>query len=299
MINKKTLLATILGTVVSSSAYAVPFEHIQIGDVDGFGFDADAGFGGLTGDGGAADRNGDGHLGAGDVLPSLNGGQVVATGNGDDFDNRSGEGVSCLGCTDNGSTGEAFTDIALSTSYDASSASGNVYNANTGTYGAGGAFPAPPSSTRPNQPGFLFDFSVDLGDIVEGVDIFFNLVFGDYDVAPADIDFTYATAAAETLAVATQNNGPDDGLIQGAFVALDFYDVFTWNAIDSAWDGYLMVDFDAPSEPYTAFDYVELSTAPITIDVPEPNAFALMLLGLCGLGFSRRYQQRVSTSLSV
>ncbi|OUS32514.1 hypothetical protein A9Q99_00115 [Gammaproteobacteria bacterium 45_16_T64] len=287
----KALLATLIGAAISSQTYAIPFEYIKIGDTDGFGYDADPGFAGLTGDGGAADRNSDGHLGSGDVLPSLNGNMVVATGNGDDFDNRDSEGYSCVGCINTGSDGVDYTDIALSTSYNASSAGGSVYNANTGGYGSGGAFPAPPSSALTNQPGFLFDFTIADGDIVIGTDIFFNLVFGDYDVVPADIDISYATAASDTVGLVKQSNGPDDGLIQGAFVALDFYDVFTWNIGDSTWDGYVEVDFDAPNEPYTAFDYVELSTAPFTIDVVEPNSLALMLFGLMGVGMARRKQK--------
>ncbi len=274
----KKVMFMVAATLVSAQVFATPFDYIRIGDNDGFGYDADANLASLVGDGGAADRNGDGHLGAGDVLASLNGNAIVATGNGDDFDNRLGETISGNGFIDYGTTGVDFTDIALSTSYDTSSANGNVYNANTSTYGAGGSFPAGSSGSLPNQPGFVFDFFVDAADIIAGTDIFFNLIFGDYDVRPADLDLIYGDGTMDTLPIALQNNGPDDGLIQAAFVALNFYDVFTWDAVNNGWTGYLAVNFDAPNEPYTAFDFVELSVRPI--QVPEPAPLAILLLGL-------------------
>lgn len=277
--DKRLLCAAMMGALANTVA-ATPFTEIRIGDNDGFGYDVDANFASLTGDGGAADRNSDGHLGPNDVLPSLNGDSTVATGSRDDFDNRNGESVNGSGFIDTGTTGAQFTDISLSTSYDTSSANEQVYNANTGTYGTGGAFPSGTSGTLPNQPGFSFLFTVDKADITEGTDIFFNMVFGDYDVQPAAIDFIYASGQ-ETLGVTSQNNGPDDGLIQGAFATLDFYDVFT--DAGSVWSGSLAVNFDAPNEPYTAFDYVELSVKPLVVDVPEPGTLALFALGLAGL----------------
>lgn len=286
--------AFIVTSLLSAQSFALPFTEIRIGDIDGFGFDAlgAAGVAALTGDGGAADRNGNGTLGANDVLPSLNGNAVVATGNGDDFDNRSSETISITaGSTIKaGSTGSLFTDISLSTSYDSSSSAGNVYDANTDSYGAGGAFPSGASSSLPNQPGFVFDFSVAVGDITAGNDIFFNMLFGDYDVTPAAIDFVYASGSG-SAAVTAQNNGPDDGLIQAAFATLAFADVFTLNGAGTHYDGYVEVDFNAPSEPYTAFDYVELSVA--AISVPEPGTLTLLLLGLLGLGSGARRRQAI------
>ncbi|AKV94708.1 hypothetical protein ACP86_00135 [Marinobacter sp. CP1] len=276
---KKILAAAVMSTI-GGVASAAPFTEIRIGDNDGFGYDADPNFADLTGDGGTADRNSDGHLGPNDVLPSMNGDNTVATGSGDDFDNRNGESINGSGFTDTGTTGATFTDISLSTSYDSSSASEQVYNANTGTPGSGGVFPSGLSSTLPNQPGFSFLFEVDKADITVGTDIFFNMVFADYDVQPANIEFIYASGK-ETLGVTLQNNGPNDGLIQGAFAKLDFYDVFSDG--DSVWNGVLGVNFNAPNEPYTAFDYVELSVKPLVVDVPEPGTLALFALGLTGI----------------
>jgi hypothetical protein len=279
---KKGGIGVALFMFMAGNAHAVPFTEVRVGDEDGFGYNNDPNFSSLTGDGGAADRDGNGGLNPGDVLPSLNGNDTVALYDGDDFDNRSGEGVNGQGFVDNGTQGTEYTDISLSVSYDDSAAAGNVYDANTGTSGTGGAFPEPPANVRSNPPGFVFDFSVADADIAAGTDIFFNMVFGDYDVTPAQIDFTYGSGVTETLGVSAQNNGPNDGLIQGAFSTLDFSDVFTANGTN--WDGYLEVDFVAPNEPYTAFDYVELSVDPLV--VPEPGAWALMILGMGGLAFA-------------
>ncbi|THB66137.1 MAG: hypothetical protein D6B27_07125 [Gammaproteobacteria bacterium] len=282
---KRLILTSLVLSV--SIAQAAPFKNIRIGDNDGFGFDADANFASLVGDGGSVDRNGDGHLGAGDVLPSLNGNQAVATNNGDDFDNRLNEGYGGTGFADNGTSGVEFTDIAISTSYDASSAAGKVYDANTSTYGAGGEFPASPSNQLPNQPGFVFDFFIAEGDIVAGQDIFFNLIFGDYDVTPAELDFVFA-GGSQTQALTAQNNGPDDGLIQAAYAELGFYDVLTWDNDLNAWHGYVGVNFDAPNEPYTAFDYVELSVKKIEAEVPAPAVLWLLLPGFALVAARRR-----------
>ena len=286
----KIALFSVLALTLNAQTYAAPFQNIRIGDRDGFGFNADPNFNSLTGDQaasglGPADRDGDGRLDAGDVLPSLNGNKVVAYNNGDDFDNRLGENVNGIGFINTGTAGVEFTDISLSTSYTNSQSGGNVYNANTGTYGTGGLFPHLPA-TAPNQPGFLFDFKVLAGDITNGNPIFFNMLFGDYDVTPAIIEFTFA-GSKKQLSVSTQSNGPDDGLIQGAFAELDFNDVFTWDGSD--WLGSVAVDFIANNEPYTAFDYVELSLAPFqALPAPEPGSIILMLLGLTGLTQRKR-----------
>lgn len=246
---------------------AVQFQVIRIGDVDGFGYGTGTGY---TVGANPSNVDGLGTLAAGDRLPSLNGNARVAVRNGDDFDNRAREGSSAVGAVINpGTTGALFTDIALSASYDGSSAAGQVWNHGTSSYGAGGAFPKPPSSTLPNQPGFVFDFFVAWGDITTTTQLFFNLVFGDYDFAPAVVQLTSSDGDTRGLAVRTQNG--IDGLIQETCVALGFDEVFT--EVSGGYHGYLAVDFMAPSEPYTAFDYVEISflNDPGRVRVPQSD----------------------------
>jgi hypothetical protein len=285
---KTFLLSVFLVFVFVSYTGAAPFEQIRIGDVDGFGYGTAAGF--LGADGAPANRTG-GVLGTGDLLPDLDRDRVLATGSGDDFDNRSGEGITGSGFTDKGSTGMQFTDISLSTSYDASSAAHNVFNANTNSFGSGGPFPSPPSSTLPNQPGFVFNFFVGSGDITDGTPLFFNLVFGDYDVSPAQVDFMRADGTIFSKSLTLQP-GNQDGLIQAAFANLAFTDVFTATA--GGWNGFLKVDFNAPNEPYTAFDFAEIGTTQIPIGaVPEPSTLLLFgsgLAGLVGIAWRRRHR---------
>ncbi len=287
----RRVLFSLAAVLVASSSYAVSFEAIRIGDVDGFGYGIAAGF--LGADGNPANKDGAGVLATGDLLPDLNKNRVLATGAGDDFDNRSaaeasGSFLTGVGFTDAGSTGSEFTDISLSTSYVTSSNSNKVYDANTDTYGAGGTFPALPPSV-PNQPGFLFDFFVATGDVTAGSQLFFNLVFGDYDVTPASVRFTRADGTTFTQGV-TRQPSTQDGQIQAAFVALNFWDVFT--AGTGGFDGFLDVDFVAPNEPYTAFDFVEISVRQIDIDpdpIPEPGTMILLGSGLLGIaGYSRK-----------
>jgi len=292
MLKRKILASTFLLSVFpvlvfvsyAGAAPVVPFEQIRIGDVDGFGYGAGAGF--LGADGAAANRTG-GLLSTGDLLPDLNRNRQLATGQGDDFDNRSGEGISGGGFTDKASTGMQFTDISLSQGYDSSSGTNRVYNANTDSFGSGGPFPSPPSGTLPNQPGFVFDFFVGSADITNGTPLFFNLLFGDYDVSPAQVNFTRADGSTFSQSLTLQP-GTQDGLIQAAFTNLAFPDVFTATA--GGWNGFLKVDFSAPSEPYTAFDFAEIGTKEIPIaPVPEPSILFVAASGLAGLvGFAWR-----------
>lgn len=272
---------------------------IRIGDADGFGYQSAPGF--FAANGGFANRDSIGILASRDRLPDINRDGAVATGRGDDFDLRTASEIANTslsvgnGVTNIGTVGSKFTDISLSTSYDTSSSARTVLiggNPNTGLIrGAGGPFPTPPASTLPNQPGFVFQFSVDKNALSSSSLIFFNLVFGDYDVVPADIQLTKANNSTRILNLVQQDSAVADGLIQAATATLNFGDVFTDGG--SVWTGSLKVDFIAPNEPYTAFDYVELSTIPL-VGVPEPGVVTLFLAGLTGAGwmFRRRQQTR-------
>lgn len=250
------------------TAAAAPFDYIRIGDLDGFGFTPTAGLVRATPNPHAtpADTNGNNLLEVLEFLPDLNKNGIVATGSGDDFDNRSAAEigdtvVSGNGFTNTGSSGSMWTDVALSTS-------STLPN-----------FPDPGGPGVPNEPRFVYDFHVAGADIDPSAVLFFNVLFGDYDVVPANITLTFASAPTRTLTLTTQANAAD-GLIQAAFANLAFNEVFTSDG-SGGWNGYLRVDFNAPNEPYTAFDFTELSTTPIS--VPEPTLIVLLGTGLVGL----------------
>ena len=294
----KTSAISMMGAIVLCvgvvGANAAQFTEVRIGDLDGFGY-LPAGL--SAANGAAADTDGDGTLEPTEFLPDLNGDGITATGQADDFDNRSAAevadtAISGLGFIDNGTTGSKFTDISLSTSYDLSSTALNVFDSPAGVYGSGGPFPMPPSLTLTNQPGFLFDFFVATGDINPATSVFFNMIFGDYDVTPANVTFTRGNGSTFTQAVSVQPLG-QDGLIQQSAATLAFSDVFTATA--GGYDGYLGVDFIAPNEPYTAFDVVNLSpTLGISV-IPLPAAawMGLVLLGgMASVGAMRRKFRR-------
>lgn len=247
---------------------AAPFTLIRVGDVDGFGFTSTAGL--VAASGAAADTNGNNRLQQGEFLPSLNGNNSVAFNSGDNFDNRSaaeigntlvqGSGFTGAGAT----SGSKWTDISLSTTMPALN------------------FPDPAGPGQPNEPLFQFRFDVAKTDISSSNALFFNLIFGDYDVTPASVRVTKnngsgAAGAISTVALTTQP-GNADGLIQAAFLNLSFFDVFS--DAGAVWKGYLDVKFVAPNEPYTAFDYAELSLVQVSF-TPTPDAGATAaLLGL-------------------
>jgi hypothetical protein len=285
---------------ISTPLLAGPFTEIRIGDVDGFGYGAATGF--KAANGGPANINAGGPLETLDFLPDINENGSVATGSRDDFDLRSaaeiaGGFLTGSGYSDSGgTTGSQFTDIALSTSYDSSSSSSNVLIGGSPPgliKGAGGPFPMPPSGSLTNQPGFEFDFFVEGTDIISGTTIYFNLVFGDYDVFPATVQISNGSTLVLPL---TLQGGGNDGLIQAAFVPLDFNTVFTPEG--TGYRGHLNVDFIANNEPYTAFDFVELSVdqIPINPTIPEPSTLLLLGIGLGALGYSRRGRARRKTN---
>ena len=93
---------------------------------------------------------------------------------------------------------------------------------------------------------FTFNFPVPLpGDIDYGVDHFINFVFGDYDVIPAQL-----IVEGVTVPLSAQSRA-DDGLIQSAFSTVAWADML---------DGEVVIQIDAPNEPFLAVDYVFLDT---------------------------------------
>lgn len=245
------LAAAILALVLSGSAAMAQsaFDHIRIGDVDGFGFRDTAGmvrpFGAIGP--GPADTNGNGRLERGEFLPDLDRGGSLWWGGEDEFDNREPSEIAnrnhrCVGCrTIGGATrGSDWTDIALSTASDAT------------------PWPDADGPATPNNATFVFDFTVGQNAIAPGARIFFNILFGDYDVYPAQIRVTFSDGPEQVLQIPNRREEGLDGVIQAKTAFFAFNRVFTKRA-DGDWQGYVKIVFDAPEEPWTAFDYVELS----------------------------------------
>lgn len=263
----------------SYTAQATPFTNIRIGDVDGFGFTNTADLVRATPSPHTtpADTNGNGILQQTEFLPDLNKNGCVAYNCGDNFDNRSAAEKADTGVlggsgfTDSGSSGFKWTDISLSTTF------------------TGPDFPDPAGPGTPNEAVFVFDFHVAGADIVTGSTIFFNLIFGDYDVVPANVSLSFASSS-RSIALTTSGGGMD-GLIQAATATLNFADVFTADGL-GGWDGFVRARFVAPNEPYTAFDFAELSLKEIPFvpvnSVPEPGMLALLSLGLLSSRIVRR-----------
>ncbi len=294
----KRIKSLVAGLLLISALPVGADELVRIGDIDGFGYGAATGW--QAAGSGLANAGGNVVITAGDYLPDINNNGRLATGQGDDFDLRSvneaadnlaaysaGDGV----VLNSGMQGVDFTDISLSTSYGTSQAGNDVLIDPTysnplpsSSFGAGGTFPAPPP-TLPNQPGFEFNFTASKANYSSPDPIFFNLIFGDYDVTPAFIRITRADNTTRILTLMTQGAG-NDGLIQAATATLGFFDVFT-DGGGLVWNGSLKVDFVANNEPYTAFDYVELSTRALVNPVPAPPTLLLGLIGTPILAYMR------------
>ncbi len=237
--------------LVPSNAAAEPFQWIRIGDIDGFGFTPTRGLvRPVQGIGpGPADTNDNGRLEPEEFLPDLNADGGVWFRGDDNFDNRSAAesndtGHECRGCLAVGAAtgGSRWTDLALSPTATADN------------------WPDINGPAMPNSAAFVFDFTVARGDITPGGKIFFNLVFGDYDIDPAVVRVRFTNAPPRILRIPNQQIRGLDGLIQVRTASLDFNEIFTADS-DGNWHGRAIVIFDAPADPFTAFDYVELSLA--------------------------------------
>lgn len=128
----------ILAILFCTQVFAV---NQVIGDKDGFGFTSLAGL--VAYDGGSVDRNGNGILDAGDLLPDLDGDGLIAVigaGGGDVFDHRG--------------TSELWTDVSLANEYS----------------------PAPGGDCwKANDASFTFSFSPTAEDHI------LSLMYADYD----------------------------------------------------------------------------------------------------------------------
>ncbi|AFY56447.1 PEP-CTERM putative exosortase interaction domain-containing protein [Rivularia sp. PCC 7116] len=293
--------STIATVAYANAAQAAGFNSITIGDKDGFGYGTGVDYQGAYG--GDANIDGRGVLGVGDLLPDLNKDETLAKGSGDDFDNRSGmeKGNSLItgsGFVDNGSSGSKFTDISLSTTfiktkkYNDNGRIKNNYNLEKK-----GFTQEEVKDSKVPLPGFNFDFSVAKGDIIKDTTMYFNMLFGDYDVKDAKVEFTNADGDTITKQLTKQkNNKGQDGLIQAAYVELNFAEIFSENA-NGDFDGYLEAKIIAPDEPYLAFDYAELSTDKVSFvqaqSVPEPTAIlGFIAFGAYGAGSALKRKKK-------
>ncbi len=158
----------------------------RIGDIDGFGYGAAAGF--KAANRNAANAHGHTVLSNGDFLPDINQDGTVAVQGGDEFDlrgdaerantaNTFGAGV----VKGSGTSGSKFTDISLSRNYGQASAAGRILGHNVVSkrfgFGRGGRFPHSPSNVLPIQPGFVFKLEISKEDLAGQTPIYFNIVF--------------------------------------------------------------------------------------------------------------------------
>lgn len=265
------LVATAILNALVTAAAAEPFRFIRIGDADGFGFSNTKGlvradpFG--PGPARPADTNGDGVLRQGEFMPDLNRDGQVAWFSRDEFDNRApAESVDrnhqCRGCIaiHDGTRGSIWTDLALSSGAD------------------GRNWPDADGPIPPNNATFVFEFTVAKDDLAPSSIIFFNLVFGDYDVDPATVQVSFANKPARLLTLTNIRERSQvgqflDGLVDARTANLKFDEVFTKDAAGN-WRGFVGVVFVAPLEPYTAFDFVELSVFAM-VNVPDAERFEL------------------------
>lgn len=287
-------LATTTATLAQGT-----FHHVRIGDIDGFGFLTGT-TPGLNGEpdwpfnspfddppscpidgscsnfilvnaaGNPINVDGMGILTQGDFLPDLDCSDVSCginniagtRYNSDEFDNRevaeitggpgnppTGAYIEVSGATDLGSSGSGWTDVAVSGNADGWNYCSWSPSQGTTICGAG-------------QAKFYFDFSAAGAD--PNQPLYFNAVYGDYDVDEASdiVRITTSSGTTYDIPVVTQNNTlGEDGLIQEVTAVIPFAAVFpNW---PTSTDGYLSVEFTMNLEPFTAYDFAELSITPL------------------------------------
>ena len=251
------------------------FNHIRVGDVDGFGYltgttpGAIGPFGqepawpfgswqtGVFGCsvtpfdltnavGSPINTDGVGVLTGGDYLPDLDCSGSTAYDS-DEFNNQGPveqvDGlVQTLGCSDLASAGSMYTDLALSPN---------------GTGWLDGTV-APSATPYGVSPSFQFDYFVANGNLTPGQNVFVNVVFADYDVVPAELIYTDRFGSSMTAYLTTQDNGlGEDGQIQKATAVLPFG--FVYQSVSGGWSGVVSVQLNAPNEPFIAVDYLEIA----------------------------------------
>ncbi|NET07639.1 MAG: hypothetical protein F6K16_23645 [Symploca sp. SIO2B6] len=188
-----------------------------------------------------------------DLLPDLNGDGLVNSG--DEFDNhfdKEAAGTLTTGSsfTDTGSTGSDYTDI---------------------------------SRTSSNQPGFKFNFKVAKEKLPFDTQLYLNVMVGDYDTEGSSeyrLPVTLKTVDGTPLTgeLETSSKGEKDGRIRSASLPLQFNQVFIdgdSNGEVGYWLGSLEVDFQAPNDPYNAYDFAEISTQEIQITLESNEAARL------------------------
>ncbi len=212
---------------------------VRIGDSDGFGFDPEEVPNligrtykgpGVPGNPITADRDGNGMLNPGDVLPDLTGDGL--TNAKDAFERRSETEKN------DAIFGAKFTDAAL--------VKRRKWN---------NVLPSVDWPGRADAAVFRFEFVVDPNDPHYGQDHYFSVVYGDNDVPPLKISID----GQNTELVNNQDAGVN-GYIGLAYARVP------WSAMA---DGVVVVDVNAPNEPFVVFDLVGIDIEPGFDGIPS------------------------------
>ncbi len=256
---KLFLIAVLTLFALPGELNAQAFDRIRIGNADGFGFTDTSDLQRPLRDfgPGPADTDGDGLLEPTEFLPDLNGDGAVWYFLGlDAFDNRdeavrANRQADCIGCLSIAAKtqGSAWTNLALTPNSPARD------------------WPDINGPNIPNSPTFVFDFTVARDAIVEGSNIFFNLVAADFDFEVAQVQVRFANGNRQSFLLQTPGQANLDGMIQKSTATFAFDDVFTIDQDDN-WHGSVTITVATFFEPFTAVDYAELSTFAAVAQIP-------------------------------